>query len=114
MFLILKSISSTCYIGTLIRHWLHAVRVHERLTAPPIMQGRIQDFSPGVGWGRGGEERSSFFYKGLHSELKLSSSYKFDTISDYNCFKTEIRKLEGRIEASQIERGEEKDHMQCS
>ena len=66
-------------------------------------------------FGEGGGGRDPFFfYKGLHSELKLSSSYKLDTISDYNCFKTEIRKLEGRIEASQIERGEEKDHMQCS
>ena len=70
-------------------------------------------FSRG-GVGKGGGRDPVFFYKGLHSELKLSSSYKFDTISDYNCFKTEIRKLEGRIEASQIERGEEKDHMQCS
>lgn len=36
----------------------------------------------------------SVFYEGLNTDLKIASTYKFESISDYNTFKAEIRKLE--------------------
>ncbi|KAH3748101.1 hypothetical protein DPMN_182538 [Dreissena polymorpha] len=36
----------------------------------------------------------SVFYEGLNVELKIASSFKYETTSDYNIFKAEIRKLE--------------------
>lgn len=35
-----------------------------------------------------------FFYEGLLPDLKIASAYKFETISSFTIFKTEMRKLE--------------------
>ena len=37
------------------------------------------------------------FHEGLHVDLKLASMYKFEKVSDYNDFKTEVRKLEADL-----------------
>ena len=44
----------------------------------------------------------SVFYEGLHTDLKIATAFKFETISDYNKFKAEVRKLETEIQKSKL------------
>jgi len=39
----------------------------------------------------------SVFYEGLNTDIKIASSYKYETIANYNLFKTEVRKLEDEM-----------------
>jgi len=39
----------------------------------------------------------SVFHEGLHVDLKLASMYKYEIVSEYNDFKTEVRKLEAEL-----------------
>ena len=41
----------------------------------------------------------SVFYEGLNVELKIASAFKYETTSDYNMFKAEIRKLEQEFQS---------------
>ena len=42
----------------------------------------------------------SVFYEGLNTDIKIASSYKYETIAKYNLFKTEVRKLEDEMHIS--------------
>ena len=37
------------------------------------------------------------FYEGFNIDIKIASSYKYETIANYNLFKTEVRKSEDEM-----------------
>ena len=51
----------------------------------------------------------SVFYEGLNTDIKIASSYKYETIANYNLFKTDVRKLEDEMHRAK----EKSDSNQC-